>query len=74
MLKSRHVIDVLETNSKPLRIHPIQQVSQKPALDPVTGTVSGKYKVKDEYMQKSTITKEDVRESVTDPFCGIRIM
>ena len=46
----------------------------KPALDPVTGTVSGKYKVKDEYMQKSTLAKEDERESVTDPFCGIRIM
>ncbi|XP_060557335.1 protein MCM10 homolog [Ruditapes philippinarum] len=74
VLKKPNISRWTETNSKPLRIHPIQQVSQKPALDPVTGTVSGKYKVKDEYMQKSTITKEDVRESVTDPFCGIRII
>ena len=63
-----------ETDSKPIRIHPVQKMTQKPPVDPVTGTVSGKYKVREEYMQRSTVAKEDVRESVTDPFCGIRIM
>ncbi|WAR25962.1 MCM10-like protein [Mya arenaria] len=46
-----------------------------PKLNPETGTVSGKYRLRDEYMPKTTsLVKEDERESVTDPFCGIRIV
>ena len=54
-------------------MRPVEQ--NKPALNPETGTVSGKYKVRDEFMpKKNSIHKEVEKESVTDPFCGIRIM
>ena len=48
---------------------------EKPKLNPETGTVSGKYKVKNEYMPKSDMpARDDNREFVKDPYCGIRIV
>lgn len=45
------------------------------AVDPATGTVSGKFKVRDEYRPKTAVAlKEEERETVTDPYCSIRII
>ena len=64
-------------SSSPVQKAPVfpKMELEKPKLNPETGTVSGKYKVKEEYMPKTTIPlKEDSREFVQDPYCGIRIV
>ncbi|XP_052779218.1 protein MCM10 homolog isoform X1 [Mya arenaria] len=63
-----------DTSTVPKRPPPVPK-QEGPKLNPETGTVSGKYRLRDEYMPKTTsLVKEDERESVTDPFCGIRIV
>ncbi|WAR25947.1 MCM10-like protein [Mya arenaria] len=63
------------TIKKPVMSRWTVQKQEGPKLNPETGTVSGKYRLRDEYMPKTTsLVKEDERESVTDPFCGIRIV
>ncbi|XP_052282669.1 protein MCM10 homolog isoform X2 [Dreissena polymorpha] len=62
-----------DMNTVPKRSQPAPDAS--PKLNPETGTVSGKYCVREEFLPKTTsLLKEDERESVTDPFCGIRIV
>jgi len=65
---------ILESNTIPKRAV-AQSKPEGPQLNPETGTVSGKYRLREEYMPRSTgLAKEDERESITDPFCGIKIM
>ena len=63
------------TTNKPVR--KTKPVTIKPQLDPETGTVSGKYTLREEYKPKPvTAQLPDIeeKESTTDPYCGIRIM
>ena len=49
----------------------------KPELNPETGTVSGKYTLREEYRTKPVapdLTDVDEKNITTDPYCGIKIM
>ena len=59
---------------RPVKTKP---VVNKPQLNPETGTVSGKYTLREEYKTKpvnSKLKDLDEKEFTTDPYCGIRIM
>ena len=63
------------STNKPVR--KTKPVTIKPELNPETGTVSGKYTLREEYKPKPiTPQLADVEETEieTDPYCGIRIM
>ena len=59
---------------KPVKPNPIVN---KPQLNPETGTVSGKYTLREEYKTKPAgpnLKDIDEKDVATDPYCGIKIM
>ena len=63
------------TANKPVR--KTKPVTIKPQVDPETGTVSGKYTLREEYKPKpvtAQLPEVEEQECTTDPYCGIRIM
>ena len=60
--------------NRPIKTKPVMN---KPELNPETGTVSGKYTLREEYRTKPVtpdVTEIDEKSITTDPYCGIKIM